>query len=702
MKINSKKEKKYSTEVENNDQKNDSIFQEEGDYFINEMPKYKYEIKVIHESPNRLNRAKTPDRMESSTRFTIINRPEANFKNYRNNIYINKNHYARNTNNSNINQLYKFKSIRTGPTIRFYSGNSSIQNERNNTFEKNFKYKKKHKRYNNKKIKYNNNYCYITNNDYGYNYIIEIFPKTPCICQEEIDKIINEYFKEKKLKKFIYNCGDECDICNRKKRNIYNENIIKRDNNYYYSKISSPNKKYFKEIKIVKPINKVYYPKRTNTPLNYNISKNNYYYTSNINTKRIVQNKYNNNIYIETSNISSPKTKNNQLKKIKISKKNKNNNISQNYSFISADNTPNYKNISPNDNSFINAKKYNKRNYLSPYYSKSQNLSNNLYNTTKSNRRKSSNIMINKSSEKYEQIKVIPIGQKINPLIVKKSVEKPKKETIINEDGTTTNVIRQTSVITSIESKPIVNNNSNSKDENLVKECVTKIYTTLTKNVNENENEINNKINEDENINNNANKDNNKIKVNKVVKVQNEEVNNLNIDNYNKENNNINCNNKENNNINSNKIIINNPNNENKNIINNNLENNNDFLKHKNNNSSFNYSSIYSNNINDQNEHLNINRLNEIVKYIKYLYYRCTNLTSYEVAKEESLSNYFLKLNYDEKVAVLNNLKDGNLENKKIYNKLISILDENYVELINDEEDEKLYKNKQGNILNKK
>ena len=179
---------------------------------------------------------------------------------------------------------------------------------------------------------------------------------------------------------------------------------------------------------------------------------------------------------------------------------------------------------------------------------------------------------------------------------------------------------------------------------------------------------------------------------------------NLNIDNCNKENNNLNSNNKENNNINNNnnKEIIINPNNENKNNINNNLENNNDCLNHKNNNSSFNYSSIYSNNINDQNEQLNINRINDIVKYIKYLYYRCTNLTSYEMAKEESLSNYFLKLNYEEKKGVLNNLKDGNLENKKIYNKLISILDENYVELINDEEDEKLYKKKQGNILNKK
>ena len=701
MKINSKKEKKYSTEVENNDQQNDSIFQEEGDYIINEMPKYKYEIKVIHESPNRANRVKTPDRTESSAaRFTIINRPETNNRNNQNNIYFNKNHYA---SNSNINQLYKFKSIRTGPTIRFYSGNSSIQNDiRNFTFEKTFKYKKKHKRYNNKKIKHDN-YYYINNNDNyydnNYNYIIEIFPKTPCICQEEINKIINEYFKGKKMKKYIYNCGNECDICNRNKIKIYNENILKRDN--YHSNISSPKKKYFKAIKIVKPINKVYYPKRANTPLNYNISKNNSYYNSNINTKRIVQNKYNNNIYIETSNISSPKTKNNELKKIKISKRNRNNNnITPNYSFISADNTPNYKN-SPKDNSFINTKKYNRKNYLSPYYSKSQNLSNNFTNTIKSNRRKSNNIMINKSSEKYEKIKVIPIGQKINPLIVKKSVEKPVKDKIINEDGTTTNVIRQTTVITSIESKPIVNNN-NSKDENLVKECITKIYTTLTKNVNENENEneIDNKLNE--NIKNKNN--NNKMNLNKVDKEQNEEEKNLNIDNCNKENNNLNSNNKENNNINNNnnKEIIINPNNENKNNINNNLENNNDCLNHKNNNSSFNYSSIYSNNINDQNEQLNINRINDIVKYIKYLYYRCTNLTSYEMAKEESLSNYFLKLNYEEKKGVLNNLKDGNLENKKIYNKLISILDENYVELINDEEDEKLYKKKQGNILNKK
>ena len=47
--------------------------------------------------------------------------------------------------------------------------------------------------------------------------------------------------------------------------------------------------------------------------------------------------------------------------------------------------------------------------------------------------------MINKSSERHERIKVVPIGQKINPLIVKKSVKKPIKEKIVNEDGTNNN-----------------------------------------------------------------------------------------------------------------------------------------------------------------------------------------------------------------------------------------------------------------------
>ena len=660
------KEKNLSTEWQNNDeQRNDSIFQEEGDYIINEMPKYKYEIKVIHESPNRINRAKkvkTPDRI-STTRFTIVNKPKLNNIKKQNNLYINKYNQEKFIKKLNMD-------IRTEPTIRFYSGNSFIQKDiRRHTYQKAFKYKKKYKRYNNKNITKHYNYVDFHDlNKYDSNcdYIIEIFPTNSCICQKEINKIINEYFQNCKYHKYYYNncnCGNEYEnryhLNVKKNVGIYDKNFEKKENNFFYNIYSPPRKKSFKEpIQIEKTINNIYYPKRINTPCNYNSSKK---INSNrkINTKKIIKDNYNNNIYLETSNISSPK-KSKKLKKIKISKKSESN-IPSNNSFISADNT---RNLSPYNNSFINHRKYNRKNYLSPYNIKSQSLSNNLNNTTRSNGRKSNNIMINKSSERHERIKVVPIGQKINPLIVKKSVKKPIKEKIVNEDGTTTNVIRQTSVITSIESKPFIDKE---KNKNLIKESITKIYTTLTKVENEqdNPNENNTKDMTDKNANLNIN--------NEIEKDQKKND---------KENNKTEVNDE-------NKYMINIPNDENKNNNNNNdlLEVNNDLLIHKNNNnSSFNYSSLYSNiyDLSEQSNN-NIGRINEIIKYIKYLYYRCTNLTSLEEAKEESLSNYFLKLNNDEKMGVLNYLNDGKDENKKIHAKLINILEGNNNGLINDE-----------------
>ena len=686
MNIDSK-QKIYSNVWQNDDEQlNDSNFQEEGDYIMNKMPKYKYEIKVIHPSPTRANRSKkinTPDRISPSIRFTIINKQKTNKMKNQNNIYINK------YNNENFyNQLPMDKSPRTCPTFRFYSGNSYIPiYNRNSSFNKSIKYIKKHKRYNNKKIKnfqnYTNNYEF-NNNECNCHYIIEIFPANSCICQKEINKIINEYFKNGKIHKYNNNCNcgyeyeNGIEINNNKKIYIYNKNIPKKENNYFFNMGSPQRKKSFKKpIQIEKTINNIYYPKKAHTPINKNTSNNN-----NSNNKKIPRsniNNYNNNIYYQTSNISSPK-QSKKLKKITI-KNNQNihNNTASNNSFISADNR---KNLSPHNNSFINQKKYNRKNYLSPYYLKSQSLSNNLNNTTRSNGRKSNNILINKSSERKERIKVVPIGQKIDPLIVKKSVEKPIKEKIVNDDGTTTNVIRQTSVITSIESKPFVNKENN---QNLVKESITKIYTTLTKNEIENEN--NNEI-----IDNN-------VQLNINDEIEKEQKKNYKDKDKDKENNNIQIKiNDENKNIN------NIPNNENQNIINNNdiLGINNDLLIHKNNNnSSFNYSSLYSN-INELSEQYNnINRINEISKYIKYLYYRCTNLTSLEQAKEESLSNYFLKLNYDEKIGVLHYLNDSNVENKKIYDKLLNILEENNDGMISDDEFEKNNKNKK-NILIKK
>jgi hypothetical protein len=143
----------------------------------------------------------------------------------------------------------------------------------------------------------------------------------------------------------------------------------------------------------------------------------------------------------------------------------------------------------------------------------------------------------------------------------------------------------------------------------------------------------------------------------------------------------------------------------------------NDLLVNKNNNSSINYSSLYSN-VYDQIEPNNNNalKINDEIKYIKYLYYRSFNLNSSNKENSESLSNYFLKLSDDEKISIITNLNDGNIENKKIYNKLINILKERRLKnensksnnisgdiYINDNDDLKKIKRKPANnILFKK
>ena len=661
MNINKNKSEKYSINEENSEERNDSNFEREGDYIINKMPKYKYDIKIIHPSPSRIRKTKTPDKIMSSSRFTIVSEHNNSMKNKKK-LYI----------KNNIKHLHKNENSKAYTTITFYPGESNCKRN-NSAFEKSLKYSRKYKKYKNKKYK---NYIISLENDNNiynnsnYDYIIDIFPPDKCICQEGINRIINEYFHHQGN---VYynkcNCGHNINYIKN-----YSKKIPKNINDYY--NINSPKKNIFfrQPIIIENPIKNLNIPIQENSQENNNKIKNDdYFYNNNLKNqnKKLNKNyKYNNNIYLETSNFSNKKNSK-KLKKIKISKvdNNSNNiNVSQNYSFISADNSKNKISSPIKNNSFINPKRYTRKNYLSPYITKSNILSNNLNTTSKSNGRKKSNIIINKSSECYEKIKVIPLGQKIEPLLVKKSVEKPIKEKIVNKDGTITNVIRQTSVITSIESKP-VNQENNSNNKNFVKEQVTKIYTTLTKNeseIDENNIIINDKI--DDNSNNKKN--NNLLEEKNLEK---NELENFNIDNYNKQNN-------------INNIEIN------------------DLLVHKNNNnSSFNYSSLYSNIYDPSEQNNNEKRINDIVKYVKYLYYRYNNLTSFEDAKEESLANYFLKLSEEEKLGVLNNLNDGNLENKNIYNKLKSILEENYIELISGGEEDKDYnKFNQGNILFKK
>jgi hypothetical protein len=90
------------------------------------------------------------------------------------------------------------------------------------------------------------------------------------------------------------------------------------------------------------------------------------------------------------------------------------------------------------------------------------------------------------------------LGKKIDPLIIKKFVDKPKIKQIINKDGSVTDVIAQNKIVTSIESKPIIN----SENENIIKESVTKVYTTISKNLEKNENENNNMFINKKNDNN--------------------------------------------------------------------------------------------------------------------------------------------------------------------------------------------------------
>ena len=721
-------------EIENNDQCEDSNFQDEGNYYIKEMPKYKYEIKVFHLSPNREKRSKTPDKIISSARFTILNKLKKN----------NRNLAKSNKNNENNNELYKNKSPRN-ETIRFFTGKEIIERDiRKTSYEKLFD----KKRYYQKDLNYKDRYNNIINNsknniindfncyhDYrnGYNYIINIYPNKSCICEREINKTIKDYYEIDNMaikNKYNFDNGNECDLCKRKNMNIYDENIRKINNIYNYSNLYTPQRKinYRKPIKIEQYKN-LYYPLNEVNTSNFKNPENDFYYNNydNFNNniyynltpnRRINRKNYNKDIYIRAN------TKN--LKKIKLPTKN--NIISNNiYKSPFSSKTPDKiinKNLAPINTSFITRKRNNKINN-----NKYKNKNNNLDNPEKSLGSKTNqNIIINKSSEKYEKIKVVPLDKKINPLIIKKSVQKPIKEKILNKDGTTTNVIKQTSIITSIETKPL-RNNDNSKKENLVKEKITKIYTTLTKNETQNENDNNNFNNNEINSNNDKSiknfiiKDKNNNKEEKLDKILNEI--NLNIkDNENKEkenkdiennsigsiSNNLNIddiNKEKNKNININNICNKE---ESKNLSKNNdlMGTNTDLLIQKNSTSSFNYSSLYSN-LYEPSEQYNMTRINEQIKYIKYLYYRYANLTS-PGTKEETLNNYFIKLSDEDKKEILNNLNDGNDENIKIYNKLKSILEnkniaknkDNIKNEVNDNENEKDYKNKKSNILFKK
>ena len=625
---------------------NDSNFQKEGEYIINSKPKYKYEIKIIHDKSqeNTKIRSKTPDKIFHSSRFSILNKTKNNSNRENINI-INNNSYK------NTNDIEHYDNFNNYSNYNFY--NSKYSKEKNITkkgaipqTENQFNiFSNKNNYYNLKK--YKNKKCnknrFINNNE-------NININNQCICQKEFNKIIQQFFgRGKFLEDKNYNLNSmkiSNEICN----NIIKENVYQNSNR----------KKYFKNpLKIEKSIEKIY---RSNNQDNKTFSdkkQNNFYYesfNSQINNKNISnKNIYDKNSKKNLNSNSSLYINNRTIKTPEKKQENKNKQI--NYSFISIDDSKN-KNLNIPNN------KQNLANVKNKLQSQ-KNKNNDELSLSKD--KKNNQLMIHKSSERTENIKSIPLGKKIEPLIIRKTVQKPIIEKIKKEDGSTENVMKQTIVLTSIETKPININKDKNDKENLVKESITNIYTTLTKNIEENEGKVllKNKSSDDI-INNKGRKK--EIFIKRKIMDKNIKANNM-AKNAHLDNNTNNYKLKEIHYHNNNDIINNPKKNYNIDIS----EISNDLLQHKNSNSSINYSSLMSY---EQIEQNNTIRINEEIKFIKYLYYRCTNLNSTNKAKLQSLSNYFLKLSDEEKIAILTNLNNGDIENKKIYNMLINILKE--------------------------
>ena len=754
----------------NNEQCDDSNFEKEGDYIMKKMPKYKYDIKIMNDSLHTKKRIKEPDTIVSSASFTIPNEPKNTLKK----INIQKN--FKNHNNEVFNPLHISKSPRMG-TIRFYPQEMSLHNDNDNDNDNllNTSYKKSynnkevyyqnydnyrnnnnqnnkiyddyrnneynddidfyydnnnnynkmdyynenqivHKIYNNSNIR-NNNYNYNSNIfrkniDYDNNcenennsYIIEIFPNKQCICQKEIEKIIDDYYFSERGRhnNLCSNCHCKCGLnfCGPNDMTNINDNIALRNNKYNFYNYCSPTRTMRNRYPNQKEreMKKMQYPKYKNRNLNYinrspnyripdyyfikdnKVSENKNNITYNKNNDSAFDKNNNNNNFFDNSRISNKYNLKNEkvilTKKIKIPPKYYKSPKKEigNNSFISVDNIRD-KNSMIKISPYMKRKKLNKinTNNITKYDSKARNLSNNLNNTYISTGRRSNNIMISKSSEKKEKIKVFPLGKKIYPLIVKKSVERPKKEKIINKDGTTTNVIKQTSVITSVESKPVQTKNNNLKNKTYVKENITKIYTTLTKDdIDDNNNNINNNhfiSQSKENLNDDNLNFNN---------YKNYKVNDLNIDmnfeDIKDDNNDI-----DNDSLNDNSPIIN---------------------------------SSISSDIYKKSDFNNPSKMDNHIKYLKYLYYRCSNLNSidgnnigYIITNQKNLNIIVKssplikkqKLSYD-----LNSEKINNRNKRSLFLKKINLKENKnkyYIEgvykLFNDENVflENLYKGK--------
>ena len=625
-----------------NNRLNDSNFQEEGEYLINKKPKFKYEIKIIHDSSQEkhIKKARTPDKIVPSSKFCIINKPKNknitkqklniidNNNNISYNINLNDNFYNHYDNYSNYN-FYWSKSTKNKKISKKYSIPQT-------TSQINIFPKTSYNFYKQKKCK-KNNYKYIINCE-------DFEDNKKCSYKKELNHIIQKYFYKKRIENKNYNkktAKIKSFVNNNENKKITHQNaIIKR-------RFKTP-------LKIEKSIENIYNSNKENKIFNNNKTIDNNYkykeyskYEKNIKySNKKVYNKYifgkninrnfnsNNYLYIKTKKIIIPE---------KIQEINNKKDII-NHSFVSI-------------NDSRNKRVYNNSNVIKSL--KMNNINNN-YNSSLLKKIGNKELMIHKSSERRDNIKSIPVGQKINPLVVRKTVQKPTIEKIKRDDGSIMNVMIQNSKLTSIETKPIYELKKNNSNNNIVKECITNIYTTLIKNIDEKEKNGKYLIKTKSFDNfNNKKKDKKLVFVKRKIIDKNMTQSNLKKnERYKNEKNNINKDIKKNFSIDISGIS-------------------NDILINKNINDSFNNNSLISY---EQIEPNNAIIINDEVKFIKYLYIQCINSKSKNKAKMQSLSNYFFNLSDEEKIAILTNLNDGNPENKKIYKKLIDILNEKRLE----------------------
>ena len=313
-----------------------------------------------------------------------------------------------------------------------------------------------------------------------------------------------------------------------------------------------------------------------------------------------------------------------------------------------------------NNNCQISQKQFS----ISKYYSKQNNIiqynDNKMYTPQKKSHQSDINNFLNnnnnspklktdlinnlKTSESLGRIKHFYLGKKIDPLMIIKTTPDSKNK---KENKVTINEIKYSLLSTSLDTKPIIDLFKN----NTLEEKAPNLYILIPE------------IKED------------KISLKQLRPIKySDDINKGKKSQIRKERNKF---------IFKNKVFNNGNNNKNTNNIsviksNSNtepIEINDDIYMKKIINNIYNFNNYCNllNNINEKNANNNSINIDEKIEYIKYLYNSDFDLDSFN---QEKLENYFLKLSDEEKIAVLTNLNNGDIKNKKIYKALINILKE--------------------------